>query len=191
MCYIVIYMQIFLSNSNINIETESFQPIYTLQNAIIQNTIIVKGVITGAHAYFDTLNVNTLYYVGSGTIGSVGATGPTGAQGIKGNTGASSTVAGPTGAQGPRGQGFVIFATSDSFAGMNAISPTGSNIGEFVMILGGQLYVYSGTGAGSTGPSNYPNSYNYGGDVTNDALLIGPTGPQGSASMVPGPTGPS
>jgi hypothetical protein len=47
-----------------------------------------------------------------------------------------------------------------------------------VLQLGGDLYIYLGSGNGNTGPSS---SFKYSGDITDDTKLIGVTGPQGPA----------
>ena len=88
-------------------------------------------------------------------------------------------VVGPTGPTGPSGKGFVVFATLDASMNLPTLSPTLSNVGEFVLIRGGDLYVYQGSG-----------SYHYVGDVTNDSLLVGPTGPTGLGGST-GATGPA
>jgi hypothetical protein len=85
-----------------------------------------------------------------------------------------------TGLKGDTGQGFKVFASSNSYTGLNDLSPTGGNIGEFVLITGGDLFVYMGTGVGSTGPLS---SYEYAGDVTDESKLIGFQGFQGSVGF--------
>ena len=125
-----------------------------------------------------------------GVQGPQGDIGPTGADGVQGPQG----DIGPTGAngvQGPQGsigQGFRIFATTDSFNNLCSTNPTGSNIGEFVLITGGALYLYAGSGIGLTGPTGCPTDWIYSGDVTDETLLIGPTGADGPQGPI-GPTG--
>lgn len=58
---------------------------------------------------------------------------------------------GPTGPKGDTGKGFAIFAQVDTFADLPT-GPTGGQVGEFVLVKGGEIYLYSGTGAGETGP---------------------------------------
>ncbi len=107
-----------------------------------------------------------------GVQGYQGLFGPTGYIGVQGLQG----VQGYQGLKGDVGQGFVIFATSPSYTGLNNVIATGGNVGEFVLITGGDLFVYSGTGAGSTGPGN---SYEYAGDITDESALLGIQGNQG------------
>ena len=81
-----------------------------------------------------------------------------------------------TGPKGDTGQGFRVFATTSSYTGLYNIIATGGNMGEFVLITGGDLFVYMGTGIGNTGPNN---SYGYAGDVTDESKLVGLQGSQG------------
>jgi len=104
--------------------------------------------------------------VGTGAIGSQGFQGNQGFRGFQGNQGLKGDV----------GQGFVVFANANSYTGLNNVIATGGNLGQFVLVLGGDLFVYSGTGAGTTGPGN---SYGYAGDVTDESKLIGFQGNQG------------
>ena len=129
----------------------------------------------------------------SSIVGPTGPVGPQGFQGLIGPTGVQGNI-GPTGDIGPQGsigQGFRIFATTNSFNNLCSTNPTGSNIGEFVLITGGALYLYAGSGVGSTGPAGCPTEWIYSGDVTDETLLIGPQGdigPTGSDG-VQGPQG--
>jgi len=139
----------------------------------VNGTIYCTG-STGA-GYFNYLYVDFL----TGPNLNFGSS--TGAQGDIGPTGAD-------GSQGPIGQGFRIFATTDNFNSLCSTNPTGSNVGEFVLVTGGALYLYAGSGIGNTGPTGCPTEWIYSGDVTDETYLIGPTGaigPQGVA----GPTG--
>ncbi len=118
-----------------------------------------------------------------GFQGNQGNQGSQGNQGFQGNQG-NQGYQGNQGNQGLVGQGFKVFATTPSYTGLNTIIATGGNIGEFVLVTGGDLFVYSGTGAGSTGPDN---SYEYAGDVTDESKLIGlqgAIGPQGSQGNI-------
>jgi hypothetical protein len=114
---------------------------------------------------------------GTGIVGSTGNTGPLGPTGL-------------TGSVGPPGKGFKIFANLEgsSTADFNSISPppSDSNIGEFLLVRGGDLYMYAGTNNGNTGPNM---AYNYVGDITDEVFLYGSTGSTGSTGQV-GPTGP-
>ncbi len=117
-----------------------------------------------------------------GLQGLVGSTGAIGLQGLVGSTGAIGLqgLIGSTGSIGPQGSvgmGFVVFANTTSYAGLNTVIATGGNIGQFVLVLGGDLFVYAGTGSGYTGPGN---SYGYAGDVTDESKLVGSQGFQGS-----------
>ena len=89
------------------------------------------------------------------------------------------------GDNGNNGKGFVIFSSVDNY---NQLPSTASedNIGQFVLVRGGDLFLYMGSGTGETGPNN---DYSYKGDITDDGLLIGPTGSQGGQGDV-GPIGP-
>jgi hypothetical protein len=120
----------------------------------------------------------------TGLIGGVGSTGVQGATGLTGPVGATGSgatgatgVEGPTGATGqtgPSGMGFSVFTTANTIAELS--SGTSENIGQFAIVKGGELLVYMGSGLGSTGPSN---SYNYVADLTDEAVITGPTGPIG------------
>ncbi len=103
------------------------------------------------------------------------------------NTVLDTNIYGPTGPKGDAGMGFYIFATSPSYTGLNNIIATGGNVGEFVLITGGDLFVYMGTGSGQTGPGR---SYFYAGDITDESKLMGASGPTGPSGNT-GPTGPS
>jgi hypothetical protein len=116
-----------------------------------------------------------------GLVGATGATGLQGLQGLVGATGASGLqgLFGSTGSIGPQGgagMGFVVFANTTSYTGLNTVIATGGNVGQFVLVLGGDLFVYAGTGSGYTGPDN---SYGYAGDVTDESKLVGTQGFQG------------
>ena len=116
---------------------------------------------------FINTNSSVTQKVGVGLSSIVGPSGPQGWQGTIGyqgfqgisgfstNTGAQGWQGsqGQVGPQGIIGQGFRIFATVSTFNDLCSTNPTGSNIGEFVLITGGELYVYAGTGFGTTGPS--------------------------------------
>jgi len=155
-------------------------------------------------------------YIGSdgptgpqGNIGSDGPTGPQGFDGPQGLVGPQGDI-GPTGPlgfigpqgflgpQGADGQGFKVFGTANSFNDLCNTNPTGSNVGEFVLVLGGSLYVYAGSGMGNTGPTGCPTDWIFGGDVSDESVIIGPqgfigpTGVQGpiGPTGVQGPTGP-
>jgi hypothetical protein len=111
----------------------------------------------------------------AGVDGSTGATGATGAAGVDGSTGAT----GATGPKGDTGLGFSVFTTGDTLADLNP-TPSISNIGQFGLVKGGELYVYMGTGEGSTGPGL---GYNFVSDLTTESLLIGATGATGAAGL--------
>jgi hypothetical protein len=117
----------------------------------------------------------------TGSIGYQGLQGPTGSKGNDGLTGLQGAT-GSIGPQGGAGMGFVVFANTTSYTGLSDLSPTGGNIGQFVLVLGGDLFVYAGTGSGYTGPDN---SYGYAGDVTDESKLVGLQGNIG----LQGPTG--
>ena len=136
-----------------------------------------------------------VYSIGAtGPQGDIGPIGPRGI-GIGGSTGSTGQIgptglAGSVGSVGPPGKGFKIFAHLEGSAtsDFNSISPAPSdtNIGEFVLVLGGDLYVYMGSANGNTGPNM---AYNYVGDITDEVFLYGSTGNTGSTGQV-GPTGP-
>ncbi len=102
-------------------------------------------------------------------------TGSQGPQGFNGAVGGAGPI-GPQGYQGDTGLGFKVFTSVNSYSELNTVIATGGNVGQFVLVLGGDLFVYSGTGAGSTGPGN---SYGYAGDVTDESKIIGIQGPIG------------
>lgn len=80
----------------------------------------------------------------NGPQGAAGATGVSGSQGAIGATGTQ----GLNGPQGTVGKGFVIFSTVPSYSELCSSNPSNSNIGEFVLITGGDLFIYMGTGLG-------------------------------------------
>ena len=126
----------------------------------------------------------------TGTVGSTGATGvigltgSTGATGVgeQGSTGATGNT-GLTGPTGPSGMAFTVFASVETVNDL----PVGvvENIGQFALVKGGALYVYMGEENGEAGPDN---SYHYVNDLTDETLLIGPTGLTGATGLV-GSTG--
>jgi hypothetical protein len=138
----------------------------------------------------------------TGSAGIDGATGATGSAGIDGATGATGIgIDGATGATGEQGAtgakgdlgatgqtglGFSVFTSGDTLADLAA--GTVSNIGQFGLVKGGELYVYMGAGAGATGPGV---AYNYVTDLTTESLIIGATGQAGEqgATGLTGETG--
>ena len=151
---------------------------YTGENITINNT--------GTYYFNDNSVYNTgpTGYTGyQGPIGFQGAVGagvqgPKGEQGLQGVRGTDGIIGvnGVQGSQGIIGKGFVIFANVNSFIDISSVSPSNSNIGEFVLVKGGDLYIYNGNNMGSTGPNN---SYSYAGDITDESKLNGFQGPQG------------
>ena len=130
--------------------------------------------------YNDLYRALTAYSIGStgpegiagprgprGTGGDIGQQGATGSDGSTGSTGSI----GPIGYTGPSGKGFVVFAHLDSTAQFITMSPppTSDNIGEFVIIKVGDLYVYVGPNNGDSGPNL---AYQYVGDITDEAFLM-------------------
>ncbi len=126
----------------------------------------------------------------NGTNGSQGATGPQGASGVQGNQGAQGTAGpagdqGATGPQGPQGTAGSSVTILGSFANAGQLPPSG-NTGDGYLV-GGSLYVWTGSAwenvgniqgpAGSTGPAG----------TTGAAGPIGATGARGST----GPQGPA
>jgi hypothetical protein len=107
------------------------------------------------------------------TGSSGGARGPRGPRGQKGDKG-------DRGNSGEKGKGFKVFKTAPSLDQLEA--GTDDNIGEFVLIRGGDLYLWMGTGMGDTGIHN---GYQYVNDVTDESLIIGPKGETG----IQGPKG--
>jgi hypothetical protein len=73
---------------------------------------------------------------------------------------------------------FIVFATANSAAELPAGNST--NIGQFGLVYGGALYVYLGEDNGDTGVDS---GYIYVNDITNESLLIGPTGPTGATGL--------
>jgi hypothetical protein len=87
-----------------------------------------------------------------------------------------------SGATGPSGAAFKIFAVVDSVENLPyAVSSGGLGssplTGSFVLVVGGELYYYSGTCSGSTGPNN---AYNYVGIINDFAQIAGPSGETGA-----------
>ena len=84
---------------------------------------------------------------------------------------------GPVGPQGAQGKSFVVYTTGNT---LNDLLPgTIDNLGQFGLILGGQLYVNIGLNAvAGVGPSK---AFAFVSDLTNDSLLIGPQGAAGAA----------
>ena len=117
----------------------------------------------------------------TGATGEVGSTGLTGATGIgvSGSTGATGEV----GPSGPSGMGFSVFATAANVESLPA--GTAQNIGQFAILTGGAMYVYMGAGLGTAGPGN---AYNFVADITDETLIIGPSGATGLTGLT-GSTG--
>ena len=125
----------------------------------------------------------------TGPQGGAGADGARGIQGLPGADGVSITgpqgVAGPagsagvaglkgdTGLTGITGKGFTIYAT---YSSETLLVADDLHIGEFVLITGGMLYLNKGISQGDY-PAN--TAFHFVGDITNDALLVGPQGLQG------------
>ena len=102
-----------------------------------------------------------------GDQGFIGETGPTGPQGDTGPQGPQGDV-GPTG---PQGSSFIIKGTVNLIADL----PTENNvIGDSYVVLedGGHLWTWDGSQFDDIGQ------------------VVGPTGPTGPDSIIPGPTGP-
>jgi microcystin-dependent protein len=118
----------------------------------------------------------------TGHTGPQGHTGHTGPQGHTGHTGPQGHT-GHTGPTGISGKGFTIFSTVESYEDLLKLKPEMNNIGEFILVKGGELYVYLGENKGNTGSNN---EFKDVGDITEDAVLIGPTGDTGPT----GHTGP-
>lgn len=147
---------------------------------------------TGEQGLTGSTGINGL----DGATGEQGPTGATGVNGLDGATGLTGST-GETGLTGPTGLGFIIFATANSVGELPA--GNASNLGEFALVKGGELYVYMGSELGEAGPDN---SYHFVGDVTDESLIIGPTGSTGltgatgtigltGATGLQGATGPS
>jgi hypothetical protein len=111
----------------------------------------------------------------SGATGTQGATGVQGERGFIGFMGAT----GLTGATGPVGKGFRVFSLVNSSNELPIA--TDERIGEFVLVVGGELYVYTEACYGSTGPGT---RYSLVGNI-GDSPLTGPSGNMGAT----GPAG--
>ena len=120
----------------------------------------------------------------TGTTGSAGATGFTGSVGPTGAYGPTGSV-GPTGQQGIAGKDFRVYTTGLTMDGLSV--GTSDNIGQFALVEGGLLYIRVAEGEG-TGPSG---AFSFVSDITNESLIIGPTGQTGSVgtSGLTGSTG--
>jgi hypothetical protein len=178
--------------ANINVSSQSYNVYYyTGENITIYNTgtynlndnSVYNTGPTGYTGYQGPIGFQGS--VGAGVQGPQGVIGANGIQGFQGARG-SDGIIGVDGVQGPQGivgKGFVIFAHVNSFNDIGSVSVSNSNIGEFVLVKGGDLYVYYGNNAGSTGPNN---SYSYAGDITDESKLNGfqgNVGPQGAVGF--------
>ena len=97
----------------------------------------------------------------------------------------SGNVAGPTGPQGLQGiegKGFVVHKSGDDYP--VSADFTGHD-GKFYLKKGGDMYCYIPGTTGSTGAQRDLPNFKYVGDVTDESVLQGPTGSQGTQ----GPTG--
>ena len=107
------------------------------------STNIYPNAITGPNGFQGEIGVQ----------GFQGVFGPQGFQGINGFQGYKGDV----------GKGFIIFSSVDNFSDLVSLSVYPNNIGEFVLIKGGELFIYNGDNNGNTGPNN---SYTHVGDIT-------------------------
>jgi collagen type VII alpha len=104
----------------------------------------------------------------------------------------SGNIAGPTGSQGLKGdvgKGFVVYKSGD---GLPNSSDFTDHDGDFYLKKGGDLYCYIlGTPANETTGDLL--NFKYVGDVTDESLLVGPTGLAGSQGSTgpKGDTGPA
>jgi hypothetical protein len=134
-----------------------------------------------------------------GPQGAQGIQGPQGLQGFQGPTGPQGTqgvqgVKGDQGIQGPIGNGFPFIITTKTYTGDGttatfAISPNLS-VNNLLVIVNNTIlrpgadYTVLGTNLGFTvAPANTSQI------VIREMLGDGPTGPQGPASIIPGPQG--
>jgi hypothetical protein len=150
--------------------TEQYYDLTTaLQDVSLINQLHIKGqyyLQTGGNLYINAGNNN-------------GNTGPNNSYMYSGN------IAGPTGPQGLKGdvgKGFVVYKYGDGLP--NSSDFTGHD-GEFYLKKGGDLYCYI-LGTPANGTTGDLLNFKYVGDVTDDSLLVGPTGRSGEE----GPTGP-
>jgi hypothetical protein len=152
--------------------------VYEIQNITQQSTGATGWYSFDVNCILPDANFtnNDDVYLSLIPAGPPGSTGPTGGIGVQGFQGYTGSI-GYQGFQGSAGMGFTVFASTNSYTGLNSIIATGGNIGQFVLVLGGDLFVYSGTGSGYTGPGN---SYGYAGDVTDESKLLGMQGYQGA-----------
>jgi len=114
-----------------------------------------------------------------GEIGPTGAQGSPGINGINGSTGYTG-IQGPTGIKGDpglQGKGFIVHKSGDDYPNPDDFND--ENIGEFYLKKGGDLYCYIPGTTGFIGDQCDLPNFKYVGDVTDDSLLVGPTGPPG------------
>jgi len=122
---------------------------------------------------------------GIGPHGADGGIGPKGDQGHKGDTGGI----GPHGVKGDTGAGIDIKGTVASVA---ALPIHGNHIGDVHLDVGnGDMYIFTGAGAGSVGPPGHLDEWRDVGHVqgpTGAAGAVGPHGVKGDQGIA-GPTG--
>ena len=122
-----------------------------------------KSKVINAEVYENNRLANYLIPISNGVPLPAGPIGPTG----------------PTGIKGDQGMGFQIFTHTNDYSELPIA--TTSEIGKFALVKGGDLYVYVGENKGSTGINH---SYDYVGDLTNESMIIGPTGFTGPTGTV-------
>ena len=84
----------------------------------------------------------------------------------------------------------IISKTIESDTPITNLTSANMNIGEFLLVKGGNLYLYSGDNNGNIGSNN---AFKFIGDITDDAKLKGDTGPTGEKgdTGIQGVTGPT
>jgi hypothetical protein len=153
----------------------------TVNQYSLTGTVNINSYTTGTfNVYDNSTNIYPDAITGpngfQGEIGEQGFQGVVGPQGVQGINGYQGKY-GFQGYKGDVGKGFVIFSSVDNFSDLVSLSVSSNNIGEFVLIKGGELFIYNGDNNGNTGPNN---SYTHVGDITDESKLIGFQGVQGS-----------
>ena len=152
-------------------------------NGLMDEYLVYNSVLTQSdvNVLYNKQYVNMLgqYYLHTGgnlyiNVGNNnGDSGPDNSYTYSGNVAGST---GPQGIQGGVGKGFVVYKSGD---GPPNSAEFTEHEGEFYLKKGGDLYCYiPGTLANET--TGDLTSFKYVGDVTDEAVLQGPTGPNGS-----------
>jgi hypothetical protein len=160
------------NQTGLNINANNISLIGTTGSGLIHNDSTGKlfsGLIQGTDIGYQTITSDKL----SPDIilaGSVGATGATGIQGSQGS-------------QGSQSKGFKVFMSGLTIDNSVTIafydSGSGTHVGEFFLMTGGNMYCYIPGTLENVGTGDYVD-FKFSGDVTNESVLKGEQGQTGS-----------